>query len=95
LCVFGKQQRESIETAVSVRRRYSTALQQQAVDYCLARRQHRDGVREVAAALGGAQRSLHCWMRTRATREGFHAVHMIDRQVPSGGAPLVVIVSDD
>jgi transposase-like protein len=79
----------------SVRRRYSTALQQQAVDYCLARRQHGDGVRDVAAALGVAPWSLHRWMRTWATRGRFHEVPMTASAAPMAVAAPVIILSAD
>jgi hypothetical protein len=79
----------------SVRRRYSRTLQQQAVEYCLARSQQGDGVREVAAALGVAPWSLHRWMRTWAPRGRFHAVQVIDHAASMVGAGSVVIVSAD
>ena len=77
----------------SVRRRYSSALQQQAVEYYLARRQHGDGVREVATALGVAPWSLHRWMRTWATHGRFHEVQMIASPSPMAGTAPVIIVS--
>lgn len=79
----------------SVRRRYSMALQQQAVDYCLARQQRGDGVRAVAAALGVAPWSLYRWMRTGPTGARFHEVQMIGSAAPAAGAASVVIVSSD
>jgi hypothetical protein len=46
-----------------VRRRYSPALRQQAVTYCLVRRRAGERVRDVAAALGVAPWSLHRWTK--------------------------------
>lgn len=79
----------------SVRRRYSTALQQQAVDLCLARRQHGAGVRKVAAALGVAPWRLHRWMRTWATRARFHEVQLTASAAPMAVAAPVVILNAD
>ena len=79
----------------SVRRRYSAALQQQAVEYCLARREHGNGVREVAAALGVAPWSLHRWMRRWATRGRFHEVQLAASAAPMAVAAPVVILSAD
>ena len=77
----------------SVRRRYSAALQQQAVEYCLARRQHGDGVREVATALGVAPWSLHRWMRWWETRGRFHEVQITASAAPVA-APVVIMSAD-
>jgi hypothetical protein len=56
----------------SVRRRYSSTLQQQAVDYCRERPRQGDGRRDVAAALGVAPWSLYRWMRASEERARFH-----------------------
>jgi transposase-like protein len=58
------------------RRRYSTALQDQAVEYWQMRHRAGDGVRVVAAALGVAHWSLHRWIHARRHRR-FHRVHVI------------------
>jgi transposase-like protein len=77
----------------TVRRRYSPALQQRAVEYCRARREQGDGVREVAAALGVAPWSLHRWMRIWATHGRFHEVQTMASPSPMAGAVPVIIVS--
>lgn len=72
-----------------LRRRYSTALQDQAVAYWQTRHRAGDGVRIVASALGVAHWSLHRWIQARRQRR-FHPVQIIaaESTLPS---PSVVI----
>lgn len=60
-----------------VRRRYSSKLQYQAVEYLRARQRQGEGLRDVAAALGVAPWSLHRWTRAYKQRERFHRVQVI------------------
>jgi hypothetical protein len=59
-----------------LRRRYSPALQEQAVDYWRMRRHAGDGMRTVAAALGVAHWSLHRWIEASKSRVRFRPVHV-------------------
>jgi hypothetical protein len=59
-----------------LRRRYSAALQDQAVEYWQQRQRAGDGVRVVAAALGVAHWSLHRWIQARRPRR-FHGVQIM------------------
>jgi hypothetical protein len=79
----------------SVRRRYSSTLQQQAVEYCRARQRQGDGLREVATALGVAPWSLYRWTRVCEERARFHEVRVVAPALRSAGAAPVVIVSAD
>ena len=73
-----------------LQRRYSPALQAQAVEYCRMRRRNGDGLRVVAAALGVAHWSLHRWI-TAATRHArVHPVHIVT-PVPAASAASLVI----
>ena len=74
-----------------VRRRYSPILRQQAVEYCLTRRQHGDRLRDVAAALGVAGWSLQRWTGA-CTRWGrFRPVAVAAPTMPVA-RPLVVVM---
>lgn len=75
-----------------VRRRYSTTLQQQAVQYCLRRRAEGECLRDVAAALGVAPWSLHRWTRQVSARRRFHPVQVIAPEPPSAVAHGLVVV---
>ena len=70
----------------SVRRRYSSTLQQQAVEYCRERQRQGDGRRDVAAALGVALWSLYRWTRASEERARFHQVQIARPAVRSSGA---------
>jgi hypothetical protein len=72
-----------------LRRRYSAALQDQAVEYWQLRHRAGDGVRVVAAALGVAHWSLHRWIQARRHRR-FHRVQIMPGP-PVPPAPSVVI----
>ena len=79
----------------TVRRRYSSTLQRQAVEYCRARQRQGDGLRDVAAALGVAPWSLYRWTRACEERAGFHEVHVVaPASRPAGVAPVVIMSAD-
>jgi transposase-like protein len=73
-----------------LQRRYSPALQIQAVAYWDARRRHGAPVRVVAAALGVAHWSLHRWIRAARHQSRFHPVQVV-APVPAVSAPSLVI----
>ena len=61
----------------TVRRRYSTDLQAEAVRYWKARQRAGEGLRDVAAALGVAPWSLRRWWQSVTTRARFHRVDVV------------------
>jgi hypothetical protein len=73
-----------------VRRRYSAALQAQAVEYWRVRERAGDGLRDVAEALRIAPWSLRRW--TQSAR--FHPVQMVSEPA-HGHRPLAVIIGAD
>lgn len=73
-----------------LQRRYSPALQTQAVAYWQARRRHGDQLRVVAAALGVAHWSLHRWIKAARHQSRFHPVQVV-APVPAVSAPSLVI----
>ena len=73
-----------------LRRRYSPALQAQAVEYWRMRQRRGDGVRVVAAALGVAHWSLHRWIGASKGHPRFHPVQVVTSE-PAHPAPQVVI----
>ena len=73
-----------------LQRRYSPALQAQAVEYWHARRRHGDRVPGVAAALGVAQWSLHRWLRAAKRQARFHPVHVVTPVAETPTARLVI-----
>jgi hypothetical protein len=73
-----------------LQRRYSSALQAQAVEYWRTRQRHGDGLRVVAAALGVAHWSLHRWIRAGRHQSRFHPVQVV-APVPAVSAPSLVI----
>jgi transposase-like protein len=78
-----------------LQRRYSAAVQQQAVDYCRLRRRAGDGFRTVAAALGVADWSLRRWMKAAKNQAGFHPVHVvIPRPAPPVPSLVIRLTSD-
>ena len=75
-----------------IRRRYSPALQREAVRYCQRQAAEGVGVRAVAAALGVAPWSLHRWMRRhRFGRPGFQRVKVVT-PIQELAAPGLVVV---
>ncbi len=76
-----------------VRRRYSSTLRQQAVAYCLTRRQHGDRVRDVAAALGVAPWSLHRWTTQAKASKRFAPVQVVAAAPPRPVPGIVIVMS--
>lgn len=76
----------------TVRRRYSTTLQHQAVEYWLTRQRQGEGLRDVAAALGVAPWSLHRWTRAYRQHVRFHPVQVIEDPPAPTDARLVVVM---
>jgi transposase-like protein len=77
-----------------LRRRYSAALQEQAVAYWQFRRRAGDGVRVVASALGVAPWSLHRWIHARRHRR-FHPVQIIAaKPVPPSPSVAIRLTAD-
>jgi hypothetical protein len=80
-----------------LQRRYSPALQAQAVEYWRMRQARGDGLRVVATALGVAHWSLHRWV-TASKREGskrparFHRVRIVPPVAAAAAPPLVVVI---
>ncbi len=60
-----------------LQRRYSGAVQQQAVEYWRRRRRAGDSTRAIAAALGVADWSLRRWIRAVKTPARFETVQVI------------------
>jgi hypothetical protein len=60
-----------------LQRRYSPALQAQAVEYWRMRQRSGDGLRVVAAALGVAHWSLHRWIHASRRHGRFHPVQIV------------------
>jgi hypothetical protein len=73
-----------------LQRRYSPALQAQAVEYWRTRQRQGDGLRVVAAALGVAHWSLHRWVAASKRRPRFHRVQIVP-PMPAAAAPSLVI----
>jgi transposase-like protein len=74
----------------AIRRRYSPALQHQAVAYCVRRRHEGAGIRSIAAALGIAPWSLHRWVRQRQKRKPFRPVALREAAPPSTPATVAI-----
>jgi hypothetical protein len=74
-----------------LQRRYSGALQRQAVEYWQRRRRAGDGMRVVAAALGVAHWSLHRWSHPSKSRSRFRRVQVVTPE-PAPVASSVVIL---
>jgi hypothetical protein len=82
----------------TVRRRYSTRLQRQAVEYWHTRQQQGDGLRDVAESLGIAPWSLHRWARAYAAHGQFHPVQIVADAAAAAavaGTRLVVVMQAD
>lgn len=73
-----------------VQRRYSPALQAQAVTYWRARRRQGDQLPMVAAALGVAHWSLQRWMKASTRQARFQPVQVVT-PIPAASAPQLVI----
>jgi hypothetical protein len=77
-----------------LRRRYSTAVQDQAVEYWQFRHRAGDGVRVVASALGVAHWSLHRWIHARRRRR-FHPVQIIAAKAMPTSPNVVIRLTAD
>jgi hypothetical protein len=73
-----------------LQRRYSPALQAQAVEYWRMRQRQGDGLRVVAAALGVAEWSLHRWVKASKRSAQFHRVQIVAPGPTAAKGPLVV-----
>jgi transposase-like protein len=74
----------------AIRRRYSPALQQQAVAYCVRRQHEGTGVRAIAAALGIAPWSLQRWRRRLQPRGPFRRIALGEAAQPAPPATVVI-----
>jgi hypothetical protein len=79
----------------TVRRRYSTRLQHQAVEYWRTRQTQGEGMRDVAIALGVAPWSLYRWTRASEQRARFHPVQVVTEAPTAIAGPVVVVVKAD
>ena len=75
-----------------LQRRYSPALQAQAVEYWRTRHRRGDGLRVVAAALGVAHWSLHRWVHASKRQPRFHRVSIVPAVPAASAAPLVIAI---
>jgi transposase-like protein len=73
-----------------LQRRYSPALQAQAVEYWRMRQRSGDGLRVVAAALGVAHWSLHRWIHASRRHGRFHPVQIVPPTRAASASPLVI-----
>ena len=78
------------------RRRYSSTLRQQAVEYWQQRRRHEEGVRAIAAALGVSVTTLQRWTRGVAAGPRFRRVE-VRKPVTAvrGPVPVMLTVTAD
>jgi transposase-like protein len=77
-----------------LRRRYSAALQQQAIAYW-TRRRRQDGVRTIAAALGVSTSTLQRWARRATRRPRFQPVTVTKAPPAADGALVVIQITAD
>lgn len=77
-----------------LQRRYSPAVQQQAVDYCRMRTRG-DGFRTVAAALGVADWSLRRWMKASNNQVRFRPVHVVSPELAHPLRSIVIRLTGD
>ncbi len=77
-----------------LRRRYSPALQQQAVEYWHERRRE-EGVRTIAASLGVSVATLQRWTRATARRPRFRSIAVLNPAAASETAPVVIRITAD
>jgi transposase-like protein len=77
-----------------VRRRYSRALQEQAVRYWATRHRAGDGLATVATALGVAPWSLRRWVQQVKARARFQPVHVaVPAPTPATSRITVVVTA--
>ncbi|HEX5107369.1 MAG TPA: hypothetical protein VFV95_02945 [Vicinamibacterales bacterium] len=74
-----------------VRRRYSSTLREQAVEYWQQRRRH-EGVRAIAAALGVSVTTLQRWTRGITARSRFRRVEVRSPVTAAAGGPVLVVI---
>ena len=75
------------------RRRYSPALQQQALAYWEQRRAH-EGVRTIAATLGISLSTLQRWTRGSRVRPRFRRVAVAAPEATMAGPAVVITITD-
>jgi transposase-like protein len=75
-----------------LQRRYSPALQAQAVEYWQMRQRGGDGLRVVATALGVAHWSLHRWVHASKRHARFHRVQIVAPVSAATAPPLVITI---
>ena len=80
---------------LGLQRRYSSALQQQAIEYWRHRRRAGDGTRAIAAALGVADWSLRRWIRATTTSPRFETVQVITPAAAHAVPRLVLRLTAD
>ena len=78
-----------------IRRRHSTALQQEAVSYWVTRRRAGDGLKEVATALGVAPWSLRRWADRSEPRARFQRVDVVPADPTKAVRGVVLVMSAD
>jgi hypothetical protein len=76
-----------------LQRRYSPALQAQAVEYWRMRQARGEGLRVVATALGVAHWSLHRWVAGSKQQPRFHRVQIAPPVPAASASPLVIAIS--
>jgi transposase-like protein len=74
-----------------VRRRYSSSLRQQAVEYWQQRRRH-ESVRAIAAALSLSVTTLQRWTRVRTARRRFRPIE-VREPVPAASRAMPVVIT--
>jgi transposase-like protein len=75
-----------------LQRRYSPALQAQAVEYWQMRQRGGEGLRVVATALGVAHWSLHRWVQASKRQARFHRVQIVAPVSAAPAPPLVITI---
>ena len=76
------------------RRRYSLALQRQAIEYWHQRRGD-EGVRAIAASLGVSVTTLQRWTEAVAGRPRFRPIAVLTPAAASATAPVVICITAD
>jgi hypothetical protein len=78
-----------------LQRRYSPALQEQAVHYWQRRQRGGEGARVVAAALGVAPWSLYRWIQASKTSRRFRPVQVMDPAPERAVSGVVMTLTAD